>query len=296
MNSMTTMANSNTNVTYHKQRVDNLDVFYRAAGNPDRPVLILFHGFPSASHQFRDLIPELQNDFYVIAPDYPGFGQSSVPSRETFAYTFDHLARVMDAFIDSLGIKKFAMFVFDYGAPIGFRIAIWHPEKISAIVSQNGNVYQEGLGKKWEARAEYWAHPTEALRKQYMSAFAPETIMGQYTFGTPEGQVGPDGYTLDIAYMSRPGMDEIQSDLIFDYQSNVRLYPEFQAYLRQYQPALLAVWGKNDPSFVPAGAEAFKRDLPHAVVDYVDSGHFALETHAKEIGRMMVDFLKKNVR
>lgn len=290
------MATHSFGVTYHTQRVDELDIFYRKAGNPNHPALVLFHGFPSASHQFRELIPVLQEHFYVIAPDYPAFGQSSTPSREEFRYTFDRLAQVMEAFLDALGIQRFAMFVFDYGAPIGFRLALWHPERITAIVSQNGNVYAEGLGSKWEARAAYWAQPTPELRQQYMSAFAPETIIFQYTYGTTEGSVSPDGYTLDIGYMARPGMDEIQSDLIFDYQSNVRLYPEFQTYLRTHQPPVLAVWGKNDPSFIPAGAEAFKKDVPNAVVAYVDSGHFALETHAQEIGQMMVDFLKNKVQ
>jgi pimeloyl-ACP methyl ester carboxylesterase len=292
--SMTAMAKNQYDVTYHTQRVGSVNVFYRSAGNPAKPAILLLHGFPSASHQFRELIPELMNDFYVVAPDYPGFGQSSMPNREEFAYTFDHLAQVVDAFTDSIGLKRFAMFVFDYGAPIGFRIALWHPERITAIVSQNGNVYQEGLGKKWEARAEYWAHPTKELREQYKGAFAPQTIIGQYTGGTMPGEVGPDGYTLDISYMQRPGEDEIQSDLIFDYQNNVKMYPEFQAYLRKYQPPLLAVWGKNDPSFVPAGAEAFKRDLKNPTITFVDSGHFALETHAHEIGQMMVKFLKGN--
>lgn len=290
------MAQNHFPTTFHKKEVNGLEIFYRTAGDPKNPALVLFHGFPSSSHQFRDLIPELQNDFYVIAPDYPSFGQSAIPSRETFAYTFDNLAKVTDAFLTSMGIDRFSMFIFDYGAPIALRIAMWHPERITAIVSQNGNAYQEGLGSKWAARAEYWANPTPELRKQYMIAFAPETIIGQYTFGTEEGKVSPDGYTLDIHYMSRPGMDEIQSDLIFDYQSNVRLYPEFQAYFRQHQPAMLAIWGKNDPSFIPAGAEAFKRDLPNAIVDYVDSGHFALETHAQEIGQKMVAFLKQHAK
>lgn len=290
------MAQTHFPTTFHKKEVNGLEIFYRTAGDPKNPALVLFHGFPSSSHQFRDLIPELQNDFYVIAPDYPGFGQSAIPSRETFAYTFDNLAKVTDAFLTSMGIDRFSMFIFDYGAPIALRIAMWHPERITAIVSQNGNAYQEGLGPKWAARAEYWGNPTPELRKQYMIAFAPETIIGQYTFGTEEGKVSPDGYTLDIHYMSRPGMDEIQSDLIFDYQSNVRLYPEFQAYFRQHQPAMLAIWGKNDPSFIPAGAEAFKRDLPNAIVDYVDSGHFALETHAQEIGQKMVAFLKQHAK
>lgn len=293
---MTIMAKDPIQVTYHTQRVGNINVFYRSAGDPIKPAVLLLHGFPSASHQFRELIPELMNDFYVVAPDYPGFGQSSMPNRKDFAYSFEHLSQVVDAFTDSIGLKKFAMYVFDYGAPIGFRLALWHPERITAIISQNGNIYKEGLGKKWEARTEYWAHPTEELREQYKSAFAPQTIIGQYTSGTEEGKVPPDGYTLDIAYMQRPGEDEIQSDLIFDYQSNVKMYPEFQAYIRKYQPPLLAVWGKNDPSFIPAGAEAFKKDLKNPIVTYVNSGHFALETHTHEIGQMMVKFLKSNIK
>jgi len=236
-------------------------------------------------------MPLLQDEYHVVAPDYPGFGQSAMPPRSTFSYTFDHLARVVDAFTEALRLDRFAIFVFDYGAPIGFRLALWHPERIAAIVSQNGNIYREGLGNKWQARAQYWQHPTPQLRQQYQSAFAPDTIIGQYTFGTEPGRVSPDGYTLDIAYMSRPEEAEIQSDLIFDYQSNVALYPQFQAYLRQHQPPLLAVWGENDPSFIPAGARAFKRDLPHTQVEFVPSGHFALETHAREIARLMLNFL-----
>jgi len=278
-------------VRYRSVSIDGVRVFYREAGAADKPALLLLHGFPSASHQFRELIPLLQNDFHIFAPDYPAFGQSDMPSRDSFAYTFDHLARIVDAFTDSVGLKRFAMFVFDYGAPIGFRLALWHPERIVGIVSQNGNVYREGLGKKWDSRADYWAHPTPAAREQYKSAFAPATIIGQYTFGTPEGSVSPDGYTLDIAYMSRPEEAEIQSDLIFDYQSNVALYPKFQEYLRTHRPPLLAIWGKNDPSFIPAGAEAFKRDLPDVVVEYVESGHFALETHAPYFAKRMREFL-----
>ena len=184
------------------------------------------------------------------------------------------------------------MYIFDYGAPVGMRLALWHPERIDAIISQNGNCYEEGLGKNWEARKEYWAHPTPELRKQYESAFALETIKGQYCFGTPEGSVGPDGYTLDYAYVQLPERAEMQNDLIFDYQNNVRLYPKFQKYFREHQPRLLAVWGKNDPSFIPAGAEAFKRDLPNAVVKFVDSGHFALESHHSEIAGYIKDFLR----
>ena len=182
------------------------------------------------------------------------------------------------------------MYVFDYGAPIGFRIAMKHPEDVLGIISQNGNVYQEGLGKKWEARAEYWKNPTKSLREQYKNAFAPETIIGQYTFGTEEGSVSPDGYSLDIYYTQKPGYDEVQSDLIFDYQNNVKLYPKFQEYLRKYQPKLLAVWGKNDPSFIPAGAEAFKKDLPNAEIHFVNSGHFALESCCEEIAALILKF------
>lgn len=272
---------------YRTASVSGLNIFYREAGSPEKPAMVLFHGFPSASHMFRDLIPLLERDFHLIAPDYPGFGQSDIPSRDSFAYSFDHIAEVMDEFLEAVGLEKFYMYVFDYGAPIGFRVAMKHPEAVLGIVSQNGNVYQEGLGKKWEARSEYWQNPTKELREQYKSAFAPETIIGQYTFGTEEGSVSPDGYSLDIFYTQRPGYAEIQSDLIFDYQNNVKIYPKFQEYLRRYQPKLLAVWGKNDPSFIPAGAEAFKRDLPNAEIHLVNSGHFALESRCGEIADLI---------
>ena len=275
---------------YRKIDVGGVKIFYREAGAGDKPTMILFHGFPSSSHMFRELIPRLEEDFHLIAPDYPGFGQSDMPSRETFAYTFDNLAAVMEKFLERLGVENFFMYVFDYGAPIGFRLAVKNPQKILGIVSQNGNVYAEGLGKKWAARAEYWKNPTPELREQYKSAFAPETIIGQYTFGTPEGSVSPDGYSLDIFYTRRAGYDEIQSDLIFDYQSNVALYPTFQKYLREHQPKLLAVWGKNDPSFVWQGAEAFRKDLPAAQIHFVDSGHFALESHCDEIATLIKNF------
>ena len=275
---------------FKKTKVSDVEIFYRESGNFDKPVMILFHGFPSASHMFRDLMPMLENDFHVIAPDYPGFGQSQMLSRKDFHYSFDKIAEIMDEFIKSLGVEKFFMYVFDYGAPIGFRIAMKNPEKILGIVSQNGNVYSEGLGKKWEARAKYWENPTKELRDEYKSAFAPETIIGQYTFGTEENSVSPDGYSLDIFYTNRDEYDEIQSDLIFDYQNNVKLYPKFQEYLRNYKPKLLAVWGKNDPSFIPAGAEAFKKDVPDAEIHFVNSGHFALESCCKEIADLILKF------
>ena len=279
-------------ISYHKIQVEDCNVFYREAGKPENPTLLLLHGFPSASHMFRELMPELSDKYHLIAPDFPSFGQTESPSRAEFEYNFDHLAKIIDKFTEALGLEHFAMYIFDYGAPIGMRLAIWHPDRIDAIISQNGNCYEEGLGKKWEARKEYWANPTPELRALYASAYALETIIGQYTFGTPEGSVGPDGYTLDYAYVQIPERAEMQNDLIFDYQSNVRLYPEFQKYFREYQPRLLAVWGKNDPSFIPAGAEAFKRDLPNAIVKFVDSGHFALESHHTEIAGYIRDFLQ----
>ncbi|MBR1397155.1 MAG: alpha/beta hydrolase [Selenomonadaceae bacterium] len=277
---------------YKSIDVQGINIFYREAGAIDKPNFVLFHGFPSASHMFRDLIPKIEDDFHVISMDYPGFGQSDMPPRDKFAYTFDHISEIVDSFLTKLGINKFYMYVFDYGAPIGFRIAVKHPDAILGIVSQNGNVYEEGLGKKWAARAEYWKNPTKELREQYKSAFAPETIIGQYTFGTAEGKVSPDGYSLDIFYTQREGYDEVQSDLIFDYQNNVRLYPKFQEYLRKYQPKLLAVWGKNDPSFIFQGAMVFKKDVPNAEIHLVDSGHFALETHSNEIAALIKKFLR----
>lgn len=276
---------------YKTVDVNGLRVFYRECGAADKPVMVLFHGFPSASHMFRDLMPMLEDKFHLIAPDYPGFGQSESPSRDHFEYTFDHLAEVMDAFLEKLSIDRFYMFVFDYGAPIGFRIAVKHPERILGIVSQNGNVYEEGLGKKWAARAEYWKNPTLELREQYKSAFAKDTVVGQYTFGTEEGSVSPDGYSLDLYYASViPDYAEKQSDLIFDYQSNVKLYPVFQQYLREHQPKLLAIWGKDDPSFIWAGAEAFAKDLPEAKTVPVNSGHFALENCCAEIAENIREF------
>lgn len=272
---------------YRIVSVSGLNIFYREAGLPEKPSMVLLHDFPSASHMFRDLMPLLEQDFHLIAPDYPGSGQSDIPSRDSFTYSFDHIADVMDEFLQALEVKKFYMYVFDYGAPIGFRIAMKHPEAVLNIVSQNGNIYQDGLGKKWEARAEYWKNPTKEFREQYKSAFAPETIIGQYTFGTEEGSVSPDGYSLDIFYTQMPDYAEIQSDLIFDCQKNVKMYPKFQEYLRQHHPKLLAVWGKNDPSFIPAGAEAFKKDLPDAEIHLVNSGHFALESCCGEIAELI---------
>ncbi len=282
-------------VSYHKIEIKGINIFYRTAGDNNKQPIILLHGFPSASHMFRDLIPLLKDKFYLIAPDYPGFGQSDSPDRKEFEYSFLNISYIIEDFINILAIQRFALYVFDYGAPIGFYIAMRNPEKITAIISQNGNIYREGLGTKWTAREKYWENPTPELRKSYEIAFAPETIIGQYTEGTDKTLVSPDGYTLDISYMSRPGIDEIQSDFIYDYRNNIKSYPDFQKYIREYQPPLLAVWGKNDVSFIPAGAESFKKDLPKVEIHLIDSGHFALETHSYEIGLLIIDFLERNL-
>ena len=288
-------AQTTNSMKYNAIQIDDVKMFYRTAGQPDRPAVLLLHGFPSASHMFRELMPLLAEKYYVVAPDFPGFGQTEAPSRSDFEYTFDHLAKIADKFTEQIGLKEYAMYVFDYGAPIGYRLAMWHPERIRAIVSQNGNAYEEGLGKKWEARKEYWKNPTAEGRKTFSSAYAPETIYGQYTGGTEPCRVAPDGYSLDIYYsQTKPDYAEIQNDLILDYRSNVALYPEFQRYFREHQPPLIAVWGKNDPSFIPAGAMAFLRDLPKAEIHLVNSGHFALETHAQEIARLMLEFLARH--
>ena len=281
-------------MTYHRCKVEDADIFYRQAGDASHPAILLLHGFPSSSHMYRHLMPLLAKDFYVVAPDFPGFGQTKAPERGEFEYSFEHIAHVIDLFTERIGLRRYAMYVFDYGAPIGFRLAMRHPERVAAIVSQNGNVYREGLGKKWAEREKYWANPTPEGRERFSTAYAPETIVGQYTFGTPEGSVAPDGYMLDMAYVSIAGRAEIQNDLILDYRTNVALYPQFQQYLREHQPPLLAVWGRNDPSFIPAGAEAFKKDVPTAEIHFVDSGHFALESHVEEIASLMTSFLLKN--
>jgi pimeloyl-ACP methyl ester carboxylesterase len=283
-------------VRFNTIDVDGLEIFYRSAGNPDAPTILLLHGFPSASHMFRDLIPELAESYHVVAPDLPGFGMTEQPARNAFNYTFETIANVIDRFTEVLGLAKFAVYVFDYGAPIGFRLAVMHPERISAIVTQNGNTYLEGVSDAFAPVQAYWKEPTQANRDALRGFLAPQTTLFQYTHGVADPSLlSPDGRNLDDFYLARPGNAEIQLDLLLDYQSNVALYDTIQAYLRQHQPPVLAVWGKNDPFFIPPGAEAFKRDVPSAEVRFVDSGHFALETHAREIGAAMRAFLVKHI-
>jgi pimeloyl-ACP methyl ester carboxylesterase len=280
-----------TKIHYASVDVDGTNIFYRYAGPKDAETILLLHGFPSAGHMFRDLIPMLSDRLRVIAPDLPGFGQSDMPARDRFSYTFDNIAEVMTRFTELVDLDRFALYVFDYGAPVGFRMALEHPESIAAIISQNGNAYLEGLSDGWNPIREYWKDPTQANRDALRAFLKPETTRWQYTQGAPDQSlVSPDGYSLDNSYLARPGADEIQLDLLLDYASNVALYPKFQEYFRQAQPPLLAVWGRNDPFFLPPGAEAFKRDIPSAQVRFLDAGHFAIETHADAIASAIHEF------
>jgi len=281
-------------VTYRNVDVDGIKVFYREAGPKDARTILLLHGFPTAGHMFRDLIPQLSDRFRLVAPDLPGFGQSDMPDRSRFSYTFDNIAKVIERFTEVIGLNRFAIYVFDYGAPTGFRLAVGHPESITAIISQNGNAYEEGLSDGWNPIQKYWNDPSQGNRDALRTFLKPETTFWQYTHGVSDPTaVSPDGYSLDNFYLARPGADEVQLDLFGDYKSNVALYPTFQEYFRKHKPPFLAAWGKNDPFFLPAGAEAFKRDIPGAQVHFFDTGHFALETHANEIVALIRDFLAR---
>jgi pimeloyl-ACP methyl ester carboxylesterase len=284
-------------MTHHRYiAIDGRRVFYREAGDSSAPAVLLLHGFPSSSHMFRDLIPLLADRFHVVAPDLPGFGLSDAPDRTTFRYTFDNLATVIDRFTEAIALPRYAIYVFDYGAPVGFRLALAHPDRVTAIVSQNGNAYEEGLSDGWNPIQRYWKEPSETNRAALREFLTPESTKWQYLHGTPdETLVAPEAYLLDSAFLARPGNDEIQLDLFLDYASNVRLYPRFQEYFRTKRPPLLAVWGKNDPFFLPPGAEAFKRDNPRAEVRLLDTGHFALETHVGEIAAAIREFLGRTL-
>ena len=280
-------------IHYRTAAVGDHQIFYREAGDPNQTSLLLLHGFPSSSHMFRNLIPLLSDRFHIVAPDLPGFGFSQSPPRSQFKYTFDNLAKVIEAFTETIDLKRYALYVFDYGAPVGFRLAVAHPERVTAIVSQNGNAYEEGLSDAWDPIRRYWAEPTTKNREVVRDALLTfEGTRWQYTHGVADPEmIAPESYTLDAALLERPGNKDIQLDLFLDYASNLTLYPVFQKYFSDAKPPLLAIWGKHDPFFIPAGAEAYRRDNPNAVVEFLDTGHFALETHfekiAGEIGRLM---------
>jgi pimeloyl-ACP methyl ester carboxylesterase len=278
-----------TSVQYRSVAVDGGDIFYRQAGSVGSPKLLLLHGFPTSSHMFRDLIPLLADRLHIVAPDLPGFGLSHLQDGKL---TFDRIAQTIDRFTEVIGFDRYALYVFDYGAPTGFRLAVKHPERVIAIISQNGNAYLEGLSDGWNPIRAYWENNSQANREALRTFLAPETTVWQYTHGVPDPTlVSPDGYSLDNFYLSRAGVADVQLDLFGDYKSNVALYPRFQAYFREHRPPLLAAWGKNDPFFLPAGAEAFKRDIPNATVRLLDTGHFALESHAQEIAGEIRNFL-----
>ena len=282
-------------VQYRTQQVGNVELFYREAGPIDAPVVLLLHGFPTSGHMFRELIPELSDRYHVIAPDLPGFGQTKAPPRGTFDYSFEALADVIEGFVDAIGLTRYAIYIFDYGAPTGLRLAMRHPERVTAIITQNGNAYAEGLSDEWGPWQTYWRDPTPEHREATRPSLSDDAIRFQYERGAPNGLVSPDGYTLDTFYMHRPGAYEIQLDLILSYRTNVALYSEFQAYFRKHQPPILAVWGRNDPFFIPPGAEAYQRDNPNAEIHMIDAGHFALETHHIEIADLMRDFLERKL-
>ena len=282
------------NIKLDTVEADGIKIFYREAGPADAPVILLLHGYPTSSHMFRHLMPRLASSFRLIAPDLPGFGFTEVPSERQYRYTFDNLGVTINAFVEALNLKRYAIYVFDYGAPTGFRLAVAHPERVTAIISQNGNAYVDGLGEAWNPIQKYWNEPTPANREALRGFIGLEGTKWQYVHGvTDPAQVQPEAYWLDTVLLQRPGNAEIQLDLFLDYASNVKLYPTFQEYFRKSQPPLLAAWGKNDPFFIPPGAEAFCKDIPSAKVVFYDTGHFALETHVEEISEEIHSFLNE---
>ncbi|AGW94697.1 MULTISPECIES: alpha/beta fold hydrolase [Cupriavidus] len=280
-------------VTVHTVEADGVQVFYRQAGPADAPVLLLLHGFPSSSHMFRHLIPILAQRYRVIAPDLPSFGFTVVPQARDYRYTFDSLATTTLAFVDALGLTRYGIYVFDYGAPVGLRLALAHPERVSAVISQNGNAYLEGLGDAWDPIRRYWQEPTQANREALHDVLTLAGTRWQYEHGVANPEViEPEAYFLDAALLERPGNKEIQLDLFLDYANNLKLYPAFQAFFREYQPPTLAIWGKHDAFFIPAGAQAYRRDNPNARVQMLDTGHFALETHLEEIAGAILSLME----
>jgi len=275
---------------------DGVNLFYREAGSPDAPVVLLLHGFPTSSFQYRELIPRLAGEYRVIAPDLPGFGFADIPATRSYTYTFDALAQTMLAFTDALQLKRYALYLFDYGAPTGFRLAMQRPDCVTAILSPNGNAYEEGLGDAWAPIRRYWSEPSAENREAIRKGLNLEGMRREYSSGIPHPEfIAPEGYTLDAALLARPGNVDLQLDLFLDYANNVKLYPKFQEYFRQYKPPLFAIWGRYDPYFIPAGAEAFRRDIPGATVQFLDTGHFALETHVDEIAAAMRKFLESRL-
>lgn len=284
-------------ITYRHAIVDGKKIFYREAGSKSAPTILLLHGFPTSSHMFRNLIPALEDRYHLVAPDLPGFGFSDSPDRQSFPYTFENLANTINQFVETIGLDRYAIYVFDYGAPVGLRLALAHPERITAIISQNGNAYEEGLSQGWNPIQKYWQAPTPANRTALRDFLTPEATRQQYVYGVKdETLVAPESCTLDSALLARTGNDEIQLDLFLDYASNVALYPRFQEYFRTQQPPLLAVWGNHDPFFLPPGAEAYKRDIPNAEVHFLETGHFALETHSQEIASAIREFLGRKLK
>jgi len=286
-------ANTHFPVRYQYADADGVKMFYREAGNPENPVLLLLHGFPSSSHQFRELIPLLADKFHLIAPDLPGFGFTEVPAERDYSYSFDGLANTLIAFVDALNLQRFAMYVFDYGAPTGLRLALHYPQRVSGFISQNGNAYLDGLGDAWAPVQAYWQEPTAENRQVVHDAILNlEGTKWQYLHGVRDPEtVAPEGYQLDTLLMERPGNKAIQLDLFLDYANNLKRYPEFQAFFRTHQPPALIIWGEHDPFFIPPGAHAYKRDNPNAVVELLDTGHFALETHVGYIAQRIRDVI-----
>lgn len=285
--------NMETNQVHFKTiSANGINVFYREAGPKDAPVILLLHGYPTSSFMFRNLIPILARQYHVIAPDLPGFGYTDMPAKDQFEYTFENFAKTMQSFVDQLALKRFAIYIFDYGAPTGLRLAMANPEKITGIITQNGNAYEEGLSDGWNPIRKYWENPTAENRAALHDVTIIKITRWQYEEGVADKTlIAPETYTLDQHFLDRPGAADIQLDILRDYRTNVALYPAFHAYFRKYRPKLLAVWGNKDPYFLPAGAEAYKKDLPDAIVKFYNTGHFALETNADEIGADILAFM-----